>query len=274
MTLGEKLRQAREERGITINEVAEQTRIAPLYIESIEKDDYSPLPGGIFNKGFIKSFAKYVGVDEQEAMQDYARLMSEQNEGRVEEDTKTYRPEVLTDDRSSSMIPTIIFAVIILGLMTWGVLALVNYIQSQPSEPVANTNTANTAVNANQANNVNANVAQPLPSTDEIKVELKTESAPVSVSYTVDKKPGTKLITPDSPLSLEADQSLKFSYAKSLAQVLQMTLNGKQISLPSTPANPRRIAIEIEINKENIAQILQSGSVTFDNPAAPTASPR
>ncbi|HSK70878.1 MAG TPA: hypothetical protein VK892_04220, partial [Pyrinomonadaceae bacterium] len=102
----------------------------------------------------------------------------------------------------------------------------------------------------------------------------KTASDPVSVSYTVDKKPGTKLVTPDSPLSLEADQSLKFSYAKSLAQVLQMTLNGKQINLPPAPANPRRIAIEIEINKENIAQILQSGSVTFDNPAAPTASPR
>lgn len=274
MTLGEKLRQAREERGISINEVAEQTRIAPLYIESIENDDYSPLPGGIFNKGFIKSFAKFVGVDEQEAMQDYARLMSEQNAGKVEEETKTYRPEVLTDDRStSSLVPTIIFAVIILGLMTLGILALVNYIQSQPSEPAANANTANIAVNTN-ANTTNANVAEPLPATDEINVELKTASDPVSISYTVDKKPGTKLVTPDSPLSLEAQESVKFSFAKSLAQSLQMSLNGKQIGLPSAPANPRRIAIEIEINKENIKQILQSGSITFDNPAVPTASPR
>ncbi len=58
LTLGEKLRQAREARGITLSEVAEQTRIAPLYIESIENDDYRGLPGGIFNKGLVKSFAK------------------------------------------------------------------------------------------------------------------------------------------------------------------------------------------------------------------------
>ena len=59
LTLGEKLRQAREARGITISEVAEQTRISALYLEAIENNDYRTLPGGIFNKGFVKSFAKY-----------------------------------------------------------------------------------------------------------------------------------------------------------------------------------------------------------------------
>src|ERR1043165_1168319 len=114
LTLGEKLRQARDERGISISEVAEQTRISPMYLELIENDDYRTLPGGIFNKGFVKSYAKYVGIDEQEALQDYARIIA----GEEEQDNhqKVYRPEVLTDDRtSSSMIPTVIFAVIILG---------------------------------------------------------------------------------------------------------------------------------------------------------------
>lgn len=44
LTLGEKLRQAREERGISISEVAEQTRISSLYLEGIEADDYRTLP--------------------------------------------------------------------------------------------------------------------------------------------------------------------------------------------------------------------------------------
>ena len=51
LTLGEKLRQAREERGISISEVAEQTRISRQYLECIENNDYKILPGGIFNKG-------------------------------------------------------------------------------------------------------------------------------------------------------------------------------------------------------------------------------
>ena len=63
------------------------------------------MPGGIFNKGFVKSFAKYVGLDEQEAIQDYSRIISTQ-EHDSEDDPKTYRPEVLTDESvSSSNVP-------------------------------------------------------------------------------------------------------------------------------------------------------------------------
>src|SRR5690606_16278530 len=98
-TLGEKLRQAREERGISISEVAEQTRISPLYLESIEKDDYKILPGGIFNKGFIKSYAKFIGYDEHQALSEYQKAVAAAEEAN-EPDLKVYRPEVLTDDRS------------------------------------------------------------------------------------------------------------------------------------------------------------------------------
>src|SRR4026208_1376685 len=129
-TLGENLRAAREQRGVSISEVAEQTRIAPMYIECIERDDYKPLPGGIFNKGFVKSYAKFVGVDEHEALSDYARLSAE-HDAAADQPLKVYRPEVLTDDNASnSMAPTLIFAGIILALMTGGILFLVNYLQN------------------------------------------------------------------------------------------------------------------------------------------------
>ena len=80
--MGEKLRQAREERGISISEVAEQTRISPMYLESIEEDNYKPLPGGIFNKGFVKSYAKYVGLDEQEALLDIPGMIAKRGNDR------------------------------------------------------------------------------------------------------------------------------------------------------------------------------------------------
>ena len=115
-SLGEKLRQARKERGISISEVAEQTRISPLYLESIENDDYRALPGGIFNKGFVKSFAKYVDLDEEDAMREYALIGETQDELKNESSSSLYhRPQVLTDDKSGpSMFPTIIFAFVIL----------------------------------------------------------------------------------------------------------------------------------------------------------------
>src|SRR3954452_20562881 len=131
LTLGEKLRQAREERGFTVSEVSEQTRISSLYLESIENDDYSILPGGIFNKGFVKSYAKFVGINEQEALLDYSNLISQNEEtAAAAEQPKPYRPQVLTDGgQGRSMVPTAITAIVILALMTAGVLWLLRYRQ-------------------------------------------------------------------------------------------------------------------------------------------------
>lgn len=268
LTLGEKLQQAREARGITIAEVAEQTRISPLYIESIENNDYRTLPGGIFNKGFVKSFAKYVGVDEQEALQDYANLMAAQDIPAAEE-PKVYKPEVLTDERAnSSSLMTIVFAVIILGLMTWGILTLVNYLQSQQNQPVANTNanTANPSANTNA--NVNTSISQPLPSMDEISAEFKVteEVAPTVVA---DGKKSYPMFKPDAPTTVKAKDVLNISYSVSKAAVIQMTLNGKAITLP-TQAAPRTAIVRFEINKTNLAQILQSGQIPSGAAAANT----
>lgn len=274
-TLGEKLRQARDERGISIAEVAEQTRISPHYLELIEQDDYRTLPGGIFNKGFVKSYAKYVGVDEAEALQDYARLISSQtNEG--EDELKTYRPEVLTDDNSSSNFSTIIFAVIILGLMSAGIYYLVNYIQNNPNalttsntNSSANTNSANTNSNVSTAN---TNTAAPIPSVNEIKVEFKALTEKVSVEATVDGKKISKEVLPETPEIYTGQQSVKLRYYRGYADKVQFTLNGKQIASPPAPAKGN--GIEFEINKENIVQILQSGQVAPPATNANTATPR
>lgn len=259
-TLGEKLRQAREERGITISEVAEQTRISPHYLELIEMDDYRTLPGGIFNKGFVKSYAKYVGIDEVEALQDYSKLVSTQTGGEPSDEPKTYRPEVLTDDRSSSSsLPTLIFAVIILGLMTLGIFALVNYLQSEPSA-VTSTNTNQANVNVSNSSVIaNTDQTPTLPATDEIKLEFKPLAEVINVSATVDGKTTPENVTKANPKTYVGLQSVKLGYYKGFANQVQLTLNGKPIAPPPAPLKGNTIVFEI--NKNNIAQILQSGQM-------------
>lgn len=267
LTLGEKLRQAREERGFTLSEVAEQTRISSLYLESIENDDYRILPGGIFNKGFVKSFAKFVGVNEQEALSDYAQILAASDISQGEE-LKLYKPEVLTDDRSyGSMTPTIIFAVVILALMTGGVYFFVSWMR-QPSEPVANTTAR---ANANTATATPANTETPpanVPDMATLKVEFRALTLPVSLSATNDGAVSSNVVIPGTAATFEPKTSLKLSYSRSLASAVALTINGKTISLPAVPLNPRRNAIEFEINKDNIAQIWTSGAISTDVPAA------
>ena len=278
-TLGEKLRQAREERGISISEVSEQTRISSLYLAAIENDNYKTLPGGIFNKGFVKSYAKFIGFDEQEALQDYSELVAEK-EGTDEDHLKTYRPEVLTDDRQGpSIVPTAIFAGVILTLMTVGILFLVRYIQNQPSEPVV----SNTAANTNAINIANANtgvISSAVPAMETVKIEFKTSGTDIWVNAVSDGKSSSNLVTPGKPLMFEPKQNLKLRYSKSLAQHAQLTINGKSVALPMAPANPKRSVIEVEIDKNSLGQIWQSGQIMLSGqqPAetpvqTPTAAP-
>jgi cytoskeleton protein RodZ len=244
LTLGEKLRQAREERGLTISEVAQQTRISALYLESIENNDYRTLPGGIFNKGFVKSYAKHVGISEQEALQDYAALLSQQGTD-VSEDPKTYRPEVLTDEQSrTGMLPTLIFSVIIVGLMVWGIMAFLKYYSENQNQPVANTNT-NAAINTN---------SQPTPAptpviaTNEIKLDFKSLADKINVTYWADGKMLSKDVMPNESFPMNAQQTLKLSYYRGFTpDKIQMTLNGKQIA---APAHPLKAMLFLKLTKK------------------------
>jgi cytoskeleton protein RodZ len=269
-TLGEKLRQAREERGISVSEVAEQTRISPLYIDSIEKDDYKPLPGGIFNKGFVKSYAKFIGMDEHEALQDYSKIVA-QTEGRDEDDLRTYRPEVLTDDRAGgSMVPTIIFAGIILALMTGGLLFVVNYLQNQPSSPTPAGNVANTSVPSGQ-NTAQSGQNPAAPALDEIKLDFRATTEKINVESVADGQRATQDVLPGTPKTFTAKDSLTVSYYRGFEKMVELTLNGKQIAPPPAPA--RGSLISVEINRDNLERIINSGSLTVESTPVAAATP-
>jgi cytoskeletal protein RodZ len=268
LTLGEKLRQAREERGISLSEVAEQTRISSLYLQSIENDDYKPLPGGIFNKGFVKSYAKFIGVDEHEALQDYAKIVI-QNEGRADDELKKYRPEVLTDDRTAgSMLPTIIFAGIILAMMTGGILFVVNYIQNQSDTPPGNSSVQNDTNTSREAETI-AETPSEIPPFDEIKVAFTTTAEKVSVTANLDGTTRTEEVTRGRTSEFTAKERLRLSYYRGFADMVEVKLNGKPLSPPRPPA--KGSLITFEINKENAVAVWRTGDVTAIPGSEPTA---
>ena len=68
---GEKLRRERELRGISLDQIATATKISTRMLKAIEDEKFDLLPGGIFNKGFIRAYAKFLGIDEEQAVADY-----------------------------------------------------------------------------------------------------------------------------------------------------------------------------------------------------------
>ena len=63
MTVGERLREARERQKVTLHAIAEKTNISVRFLDAIEKNQFDKLPGGIFTRGFIRSYATQVGLD-------------------------------------------------------------------------------------------------------------------------------------------------------------------------------------------------------------------
>ena len=62
-SVGEILKNTREAKGITIEQVAEATSIRVLYLEAIEKEQFKLIPGEVYLKGFIRNYANYIGLN-------------------------------------------------------------------------------------------------------------------------------------------------------------------------------------------------------------------
>src|SRR5216684_5716735 len=68
---GGMLRAARERRGVSLRQIADATKISVSVLEALERNDISRLPGGIFGRAFVRSYAVEVGLDPEATIQDF-----------------------------------------------------------------------------------------------------------------------------------------------------------------------------------------------------------
>ncbi len=78
MTPGTILKETREKKGLSIEDVSRATRILREYIEALESDDYPALPSETHTKGFIRKYARFLGIDPEELVSLYERQREEQ----------------------------------------------------------------------------------------------------------------------------------------------------------------------------------------------------
>ena len=68
---GDKFRKAREKKELSFDDVSNVTKISSRMLRAIEEEHFDQLPGGVFNKGFIRAYAKHLGLNDEEAVTDY-----------------------------------------------------------------------------------------------------------------------------------------------------------------------------------------------------------
>jgi cytoskeleton protein RodZ len=78
-SFGERLKRERELRGVSRDEICAATRIGTRFLEALESEQWDILPGGVFNRGFIRAMARFLGLDEDDLIAEYDLAIGEQN---------------------------------------------------------------------------------------------------------------------------------------------------------------------------------------------------
>lgn len=190
-SFGERLRREREMRGISLDDIAATTKIGTRLLRALEEEHFDLLPGGIFNKGYVRAYAKYVGIDEEQAVAEYlhavdevspdVRLIAQQNTAVRTDPIRSHSSRVRY--RSAfPLIPAIILLLVIAGAAGGWQL----YRQRQRERVQAKKTldvTVGQPVSAGQSTNSNSNgnfAAQPAPSTSSESVPEVSAGTPAN----------------------------------------------------------------------------------------------
>ena len=83
-SIGEFFRQVRETKGLTIDEVASKTRIRTDFVKALEDGNFAKLPDQVFARGFVRSYARSLGLDEEDAIHRFVQSAGAYYEKQVE----------------------------------------------------------------------------------------------------------------------------------------------------------------------------------------------
>jgi cytoskeleton protein RodZ len=129
-SFGEGLKREREKKKIALEQVAVSTKISVRMLRALEEEKFDQLPGGIFNKGFVRAYARHLGLDEEQAVADYLAASTPAQGPRPEDlelramaeqkDRERQRQARLTRDFPWGWVATVLLF-IALGFSLWGV---------------------------------------------------------------------------------------------------------------------------------------------------------
>ena len=175
---GSILRKAREEKGLTIDEMSAISNLTKQVIRGVEADDYELLAGLSFVRGYLKLYSKKLGVDEVEILDLFDRWKAEQN---GEPRQYANAPQGISEPSSGPSQKTIIAAsIVVIGLISAG--GVISYLESTDSSPEVATVIETEKAPASNETNAALNQSQEL-------IPSQNSSIDASTNQTVDAQP-------------------------------------------------------------------------------------
>jgi cytoskeleton protein RodZ len=231
---GDHLKREREMRGVTLEEISAATRIGTRFLVALENEDWALLPGGVFNRGFIRSTARFLGLDEDSLIAEY--------ELEIKEKAEAHPPGHPPPETSRNWHPAVLAAALLALAIAGGWVAYHNYrlqiwsyLHRAPHGPAGG---AVTTPAASPAPAVQQPPVSPPSSDTADGLSLRLQAVkPADIKVIAD---GTAVfdghVDPDDVKSFDAREGFEITSSDSSAVLLE--LNGRPIPPMGHPGQP------------------------------------
>lgn len=250
-TVGARLREAREKRGVSLRQIASRTRISVMSLEALERSDLARLPGGIFTRAFIRAYAQEVGLDPDRTIQDFIAELP------PEAATATAHHAVVEDSEKLESDRKIVATAVRLVLVSIPLVALVIYYgthrlpqprhtdETAPAESPAPAREPPPAERVPPVSEAIPAAPAPVRNTGGLRMEIAPRAA-CWVSVTVDGEPtfsglmnagDTRLITAQEQILVNVGDAGAFAYTLNGREGLPLGARGEVVSKRITLSN-------------------------------------
>ncbi|MGB7217985.1 MAG: RodZ domain-containing protein [Vicinamibacterales bacterium] len=252
---GRTLREARERRGVSLRQIANTTKISVSALEALERNDIAHLPGGIFSRAFVRSYASEVGVDPDEAVREFMAQFPPEPvaAGHPVTEPAGGGGEVESERRmATAFLWLIALSVPVAAVMLYLGIAGRRVDVSVPAEPptIAQPSSDLPTAPAPPPEPVAPKATANAP-TERLAVSLSA-TRPCWISVTVDgEKPVERVLQPGEQQAFEVRSDVVLTVGD--AEALTMTLNGEEARPFGKPGQVTTIRFNLTNFKERLA---------------------
>lgn len=252
-SIGEQFKKERIAREISLEDVARETKIRVSFLQAIEEDRFDLLPGGVFTRNFLRAYAIYLGMDDEELVKSFVQQYP------PSEEKKVYPLLVIEEHKSKRhfyQIVILIILILILGYILWvnGWLFKGENASTLPQQEMPSAVEKDMAVPPENVE-VLPSIEEPSAEVSRLNMELRAiDPCWVEVSAD-DKLAAYQLLQPGEKATFAAQQ--RFILTIGNAGGVEITINGKRLRPLGELGEVRRSLI---LDAENWRQFIAENS--------------
>lgn len=189
-TIGEVLRLARINQGLSLEELQEKTEIQLNFLEAMEADDFDLLPSTFYARSFLRKYAWAVELDERIVLDAYdSGSMITYEEVDVDEEDLSGRRR--SNKKKTSYLPLFYFVLFALSILIFVTYYVWNYIQTQPSPSSANYSVVSSTSSTTSSSSSSSSQTSSSSSTTESTITVSGEGNRIEARYKTSKETAT-----------------------------------------------------------------------------------